>query len=438
MIYVMSTEIIGGDWVGQIIDGRFPLLEWLGESERSSVFLTELPREASRRAVLKLIPAEADAEAQLDLWNRAQALSHPHLMRIFHAGLCESAVGPLLYCVTEFAEENLSQILPERPLTPAEAAEMLPPILDALAYLHAKGFVQADLKPSNFLVVDDQLKLSTDRLQRAGERRGLTSALTIYDAPECATGEISPTADLWALGVTLVEALSQHPPLWQRSTAREPEIPATLPQPYADLARLCLRTDPAQRMTLPQFKASLNASQTGAKSPTAIVRWLALTVGVLVLLAVFWLLVLRTQSSKPAQLEPAQPLENRQSAPATATLPTPAPVQNPLPSTPQGANESGSIVQQVLPDVPAKASATIRGQVEISVRVAVDTKGAVINAEMDTPTKSNYFAKLALQAAQRWRFTPPHAAGRALPSAWVLHFHFTQTSVAVTPVETTP
>jgi len=436
MVYVMSTGIIGGDWVGEIIEGRFPLLEWLGDSERSSVFLTELPGEAARGVVLKLISSDADAEAHLDLWNRTQALSHPHLVRLFHAGQCPSAVGPLLYCVSEFAEENLSQILPERPLTPDEAAEMLPPILDALSYLHKKGLVQASLKPSNLLVVNDQLKLSTDRLQRIGARRVGTTALTIYDAPECATGAISPAADLWALGVTLVEALSQHLPHWQRSTDKEPEIAATLPQPFADIARNCLRTDPAQRMTLPQFKARLRANLTSTPSPTGRLRWLALAAGVLVLLAAFGLLVLHHHPSAPAQLAPSQPLEVQPAAPAIST---------PLPSTPtpkaqslQRASGSGAVVQQVLPEVPSKASATIRGQVEVSVRVAIDPKGAVIRAELDAPTKSNYFAKLALQAAQRWRFTPPLVAGQAVQSAWVVHFHFTQAGVAVTPVETTP
>jgi hypothetical protein len=39
----------------------------------------------------------------------------------------------LIYVVMEYAEENLSQILPHRPLTPAEAREVLEPVLDALA-----------------------------------------------------------------------------------------------------------------------------------------------------------------------------------------------------------------------------------------------------------------------------------------------------------------
>jgi TonB family protein len=429
----MSTGTIRSDWVGQIIDSRFPLLAWLGDSERSSVFLTELPGEGSRKAAIKLIPAGADAEACLDLWTRSAALSHPHLMRLFHAGLCESGAGPLLYTVTEYAEENLSQILPERPLTPAEAAEMLDPLLDALIYLHGKGFVQASLKPSNILVVDDQLKLSSDHLQRAGARCCGVSTLTIYDAPECASGTISPAADLWALGVTLVEALSQHPPRWERKAGKEPRIPGSLPQPFAGIARACLRSDPARRCTLPEVKARLPESRSSTLSSSVNFKWLTLAAGVLVLLAVFLMIHLRSHLP-----EPAQPAVDQQSAPAVVATPPPASTQTPKTTPSQGAVVKGAVAERVLPDVPPKAISTIRGKVDISVRVATDQNGAVTNAELDQPATSKYFANLTLQAARRWRFTPPQVAGRAVSSEWVLHFHFTQAGCEIASVETAP
>jgi hypothetical protein len=119
MGYEMTTEAIRGDWIGRVIDGRFTLIQWLGGSELGAVFLTVLPGDGSRKAAIKLIPADAaDAEARLAGWVAASTLSHPHLMRIFHYGRCQIGAVRLLYAVTEYADEILAQILLERPLTP--------------------------------------------------------------------------------------------------------------------------------------------------------------------------------------------------------------------------------------------------------------------------------------------------------------------------------
>ena len=91
-----------------------------------------------------------------------------------------------------------------------------------------------------------------------------------------------------------------------------------------------------------------------------------------------------------------------------------------------------------MPDVPQKVSATIHGKVQVSIRVTVDPGGNVSNASVDSPGPSKYLAKLALQAAQRWRFNPPQVNGQAVASEWVLRFEFGHTATEVTPVEVTP
>jgi serine/threonine-protein kinase len=122
-------------------------------------------------------------------------------MRLILTGRCQSEGTAVLYAVSEYADEVLSEILPERALTPAEAKEMLAPVIDTLSYLHAKGLVHGRLKPSNILAVDDRLKLSGDSLQRSGGAVKQPLTQSIYDAPETASGTISPAADLWGLGV---------------------------------------------------------------------------------------------------------------------------------------------------------------------------------------------------------------------------------------------
>src|SRR6476660_4647922 len=117
----MDTVTIRRDWVGRVVDG-FTLMQWLGGSERGSVFLTELPGDQPQKATIKLIPADgAAAEARIAAWSATAALSHPHLMHIYNTGRSQIEDIPFVYLVTEYAEEVLAQILAERALTPPEA-----------------------------------------------------------------------------------------------------------------------------------------------------------------------------------------------------------------------------------------------------------------------------------------------------------------------------
>src|SRR5437870_13277441 len=79
----MSTAVVRENWEGQIVDAKFPLLQRLGGSERSTVFRTEFAGPRSQKAVIKLIPAVSrDSDRQLVRWASAAKLSHPHLLRV--------------------------------------------------------------------------------------------------------------------------------------------------------------------------------------------------------------------------------------------------------------------------------------------------------------------------------------------------------------------
>jgi TonB family protein len=434
----MNTVAVRGDWAGRVIDGRFILLQWLGGSEGSGVFLTELQGDGTQKAAIKLIAVDAAvSEAQVARWAVTTTLSHPHLMRLFHTGHCQIEDESLVYSVTEYADEALSQILPERPLTPTEAREMLDPVLDALSYLHGKGFVHGHLKPSNIMVVDNQLKLSGDGIHVPGERDRHFQTLGVYDAPECATVTITAAADMWSLGVTLVEALTQHPPVWDKSTNDLVSLPESMPQPFADIAQGCLQQDPAHRWTLKDVKAHLEpvqslpvpASRIDTTAPIS--RRLALVLAVIFLVAVIAVLRLRSHHTQQSLPLASQRPETANAAP---------PAQSPASETQsaKGAVVKGEVAERVLPDVLPSARESIRGTVSVRIRVTVDPSGIVSNATFDTPGPSKYFAKVSLQAAQHWKFKPAHVDGQAASSVWVLEFQFRQSATEVTPVEATP
>jgi TonB family protein len=437
-------------WEGRTVDGKFPLRRWLGGSDHSAVFLTDLG--GSQKAVIKLIAASLNSDRQLSRWAVAAKLSHPHLIRLFEMGRCRFDGTPLLYLVMEYAEEDLSQIIPQRPLTPAEVGDMLPPVLDTLSYLHSKGLVHSRVRPSNILAVSDQLKLSTDGISARGESDEKPSSLTIYDAPELASGEIFPAIDVWSLGVTLVAVLTQNPPALrakEQTEQKDPVVPDTIPEPFRSIAREALHRQVRQRCTIADIKAWRRpqppsttpvvapASQTKSSS----FRWrIAVPVALALVIAV--IIVGQKLLAPRGVLPAAQPATlSEQSAPAAvapvvppSVAPNAQSVSNPKPSSVSPASEShGDALRQVIPDVPRSASNTITGRIKVRVRVEVDASGKVTSATLTTPGPSKYFANLALKASQKWEFSPPQSNGQADPSTWTLLFEFSKTSTKAFP-----
>jgi TonB family protein len=252
-------------WEGQTVNGQFPLHRYLGGSGHSAVFLTtccEGAAQTAQTAAIKLIPDDsaaseqhaAAADQRVISWKFAAGISHPNLIRILQGGRCTIDGVPLLYVVMECAEEDLSQIIPQRALTPSEAREMLRPALDALAYLHGMGFAHGHLKPSNVMAREDQLKLSADTLFQIGEAVPSASNPDIYCPPE---RKHSAASDSWALGMTLVEVLTQRLPLWDRADEAEPLVPDSLAEPFLQIARRCLRRNPSLRLRAPDIAARL-------------------------------------------------------------------------------------------------------------------------------------------------------------------------------------
>lgn len=422
-------------WESRLIDEKFPLRQWLGGSEHSAVFLTERNGTESQKLAIKLIPSEdLDEDAQLSRWADAAKLSHPHLIRLFECGRSQIDETPFLYVVMEFAEEDLAQILPQRPLTPGEVTEMLPPTAEALAFLHQAGFAHTRIKPSNIMAVDNQLKISADAIRKTGERDSARDA-TAYTAPEVATGGVSPAADVWSLGIMLLAVLTQHEPEL-RNGDLQVAVPETIPAPFGDIAQRCLRVDPRQRCTAGQILSKFQVQEPPAAKPEESVsekrprRWIVVPIAVALLFLVALIgskYIFQKPTIPPAENHPAE----SQTAPADVpAAQSHAPFAEKAKPT-RKAGARGSVLQQVLPDVSRQAQSTITGRVKVGVRVAVDASGNVSQAKLASAVTSKYFANLALGAARRWKFNPPQVNGQAATSEWLLRFQFGRTSTQV-------
>jgi protein TonB len=241
----------------------------------------------------------------------------------------------------------------------------------------------------------------------------------------------SPAGDVWSLGVTLVQALTQQLP--DRSPAGA-VVPETIPQPFLEVARECLGSDPKTRPTFADISARLQPATrlqpaaNPARRPA--LKWsyaLAAAAG-LVIAAVLIAPKLLDRQEPVAATAPAQVLQAPSAQPAPAPQPAPKVQAAPPPPTPRD-----EILQRVLPDVPGPALRTIQGRVKVSVRVEVDPSGKVVGAKLDSAGPSKYFAQFALQAARRWKFAPGTGDDSGRARQWILYFEFSRTGTRVVP-----
>lgn len=258
------------NWEGHVADHKYQLRQFLGSTDHSVVFLAEFHDPELRNAAVKFISADfPNGEQQLAGWNKAAKLSHPNLIRIYGAGRCKIEEMDLLYVAMEYAEENLAQVFPLRALTVEETRDMLNAVADVLVYLHAKNLAHGHIKPSNILASGDLLKLSSDTILTAGEVREMRREGSAYDAPELPDSPYTPAADIWSLGVTLVEAFTQQSAVLPYNEDAEPIIPPVVREPFLEIARHALRRDRKRRWSSAQIAERLNPTAAVAKAASA-------------------------------------------------------------------------------------------------------------------------------------------------------------------------
>jgi TonB family protein len=265
----MSSDV-WKKWEGQVVDHKYQLQRYLGTTDHSLVFLAEFHDPEPRQAAVKFISAEfGNKDEQIAAWKDASNLSHPNLIQIYGAGLCQIEEMSLLYVATEYAEENLAQVLPQRALMAEEASQVLNTVVDVLVYLHGMNLVHGHIKPSNILANGEVLKVSSDTIFPGGAVREMRRERSAYDAPELPAAASTPAADVWSLGVTLVEALSQQHAVMPFNEQADPIIPAAVREPYLEISRHALKREPRLRWTSARIAERLNPTATAARSVAA-------------------------------------------------------------------------------------------------------------------------------------------------------------------------
>jgi outer membrane biosynthesis protein TonB len=309
-------------WEGRKIDGRFTLQRCLHNGPYNgfpgAVFLTE---HGGGPAAIRVVAVNLkSAEPLLNRWNQAARLAHPNLAKLREVGSCRSEGTEIAFVVTDYGEEILADVLKDRPLDATETRQVLEPLLGTLGYLHSNGYAHGRVSPANLMAVGDTMKLSSDSIARIGDPGSGAST----------------AADVFGLGTTLVEALTQRQPDFQDGRYDEPLLPE-MPAPFLEIARRCLHKDPLARWTIEQIALRLREGpQSGrpAKAPSGARFRLARVPLMLVGLAVLALagVIVYSKWLKPSEAAPAATTVATETKPAAkaAEPPPPAVPERPL------------------------------------------------------------------------------------------------------------
>jgi len=147
-------------------------------------------------------------------------------------------------------------------LPPERAAGLAPGMAQALACLHGEGLVHRDVKPANVFRVGEVWKLGDFGLVREVGGRSTTATgimgTSAYMAPVMFQGRVGPASDVYAMGATLLEALTGQPAhvgsnqaeLVNKVLTEPPVIPAGVPEPYRSAIERCLAKEPSARPTV--------------------------------------------------------------------------------------------------------------------------------------------------------------------------------------------
>ena len=273
-----TAEFAAGDMVG----GRFRIESVVGVGGMATVFRA-VDESLGRTVALKVFRSElADADdvrRQRDEVQLLASLNAPGLVTLFDA-VAEGGVGDhgRAFLVLEFVDGiDLRTKLLDGPPGAALIARIGSDVAGALSYIHRRGVVHRDVKPSNILLPHDHsapgaplAKLADFGIARLLDDARMTATGTVigtatYLSPEQAQGAMVGTAsDVYSLGLVLLEGLTglrAFPGTAIEAVlarlAREPEIPLTIDDSWRTLLTAMTARQPQDRPDAASVAATL-------------------------------------------------------------------------------------------------------------------------------------------------------------------------------------
>ncbi|MFJ2863866.1 protein kinase [Kitasatospora sp. NPDC087314] len=210
---------------GDILDGRYELVEQIGEGAFGAVWKARDARIQRLVAVKVMLPSGNNTPKDAARFVRevatAGALNHPSIVTVHDFGQHDEAGRPLYFLVMELLDgAPLNHHLGDGPLPLRQALTWAVQISQALATAHRAGVVHRDVKPANVMIQSSgAVKVVDFGIARIGTADdGITSTNVIvgtpaYMAPErFDSGGLDARSDLYAFGCLLYELLTGRTP----------------------------------------------------------------------------------------------------------------------------------------------------------------------------------------------------------------------------------
>ena len=261
---------------GMVVGGKFALLRRIGEGGVGVVFEAE-DTWIGRRVALKLLHThlveQTEVLARFRREARAAAMTnHPNIVAVFEVGQWHDG-SPYIVQELLHGETLRERLVRTGRLPPAEAIEIMVPVMGALAVAHRAGIVHRDIKPENIFLAQAEIdgrdvlipKIIDFGIAKipSSEMTTLTGSLVgtpMYMSPEQAAGAPADhRTDIWAVGAVMYELLSDHCPYegpsavavlgkimteaYKPLTARVADLPADL----VAVVHRALERDPERR-----------------------------------------------------------------------------------------------------------------------------------------------------------------------------------------------
>jgi eukaryotic-like serine/threonine-protein kinase len=253
--------------------GRWVLERVIGEGAAATIYRARPASgaDASARYAVKVLDRRIDRPLALAFFRReaevGRRIQHPHLVPVLTSQLSEPPyylVMPHLLgrTVAERIHDGEQFALPHALWIARQAAE-------ALAAIHAGGYMHGDVKPGNILVSPQghatliDLGFARELAESGGALDRPILGTINYLAPELLTSSLGADArsDLYSLGATLYELLTWRPPI-QATSLEElaekqrhesiPDIRSLVPQIPIDVAELLRRLMAREPLRRPQ------------------------------------------------------------------------------------------------------------------------------------------------------------------------------------------